>query len=194
MLQINKVQNVNLTNIHFSKNSLVLIKTKESVTNSGSVNTSISYIEVCELKDTKELTIIESLLKNCLAEFRVANAFEVSFNDTNIKQQRILAPFLNTQVIFRTDSEGKLSRALVSEIPFNKTALVIKGKHTIMNCESKNLKACIYKHSQAILAQCSYLSLIGKELQSIVALCNDVANKPATGNANKPATAATKVA
>ena len=172
MLSINSIKNVSIENIKFSANSLVLLKVREHETSSGSIDTTINYIEVCDLKDTKELTIIENLLRYCLAEFKVSKGFENDYKDTNIKQRRILNPFLNTNVIFRTDSEGKISRALVSEVNFNKTALNVRQNHTIVKCENKNLKAAIFQHSKAILAQCSYISMIGKEVKSIIDLCN----------------------
>jgi hypothetical protein len=172
MFTINSVKNISLENIQFAKNSLVLLKVRENVTSSGSIDTTVNYIEVCELKDTKELTIVENLLRYCLAEFKVSKGFENDYKDTNIKQRRILQPFLNTNVLFRTDSEGKISRALVSEVNFNKTALNVKINHTIVKCESKNLKAAIFQHSKAILAQCSYISMIGKEVKNIIDLCN----------------------
>jgi hypothetical protein len=173
MLVINSIKNVSLENIKFAANSLVLLKIRERVTSDGSIDVTTNFIEVCDLKDTKDLTIVQSLLKYCLAEFKVSKGFENDFKETNIKQRRILQPFLNTKVIFRTDSDGKISRALLSEVPFTKTALNIQQGHRIVTCEPKFLRAAIFSHSQAILAQCSYLSLIDKEAQTIIDLCKD---------------------
>lgn len=168
MLTINSIKNVAIENIQFTPNTLVLLKQREHETGKGEIETVINYIEVCELKDTKELTILQSLLRFCLAEFKVSKGFETEFKDTNIKQRRIIQPFLNTNVIFRTDSTGKISKALISEINFNKTALNIRDNHNICKCEPENLKAAIYQHSKAIFAQCSYISTICKTAEDIL--------------------------
>lgn len=168
MLQQTTIKNVSVENIQFSSNTLVLMKVRERETSTGEIDTIINYIEVCELKDTKELTILQSLLRFCLAEYKVSKGFETEFKDTNIKQRRIIQPFLNTNVLFRTDSNGKISKALVSEINFNKTALNIRENHTIYKCEPANMKAAIYQHAKAILAQCSYISTVNKAAEDIV--------------------------
>lgn len=173
MLQINSIKNVTLENIKFNANQLVLLKIRENANSTGEVETTINYIEICELKDTKDLTAIQELLKMCVAEFRVAKGFESDYKETGITQKRMIQPFLNTNVIFKTDSCGKISKAVISEIPLNKTALNVKLNHNIMKCETKNLKAAIYQHSKAVLAQCSYISLVDKELSTIQALCKE---------------------
>ncbi|NDV63981.1 hypothetical protein [Bacteroides sp. 224] len=172
MLTINQIKNVAIENISFAPNSLVLLKVRETESN-GMINTTVNYIEVCELKDTKELTIVQNLLRYCLAEFNVSKGFESDFKETGIRQRRILQPFLNTKVLFRTDSTGKISRALISEIEFNKTAMNIKHNHAIVTAKPENTKAAIFQHSKAILAQCSYLSMIGKEVENIISLCSE---------------------
>ncbi|MDR0750181.1 MAG: HEAT repeat domain-containing protein, partial [Tannerellaceae bacterium] len=156
MLQVTQIKNVSVENIKFKKHTLVLLKVSQRPTNSGNLNTTIKYIEVCELKNYKSITLIMSLLTCCLAEFRVCQAFEKEFSDIGLKQKQILQPFLNTNVIFRTNSEGKISGALISEVNLNATAFNIRNKHTIATVESKNLKAAIHKHAKAILAQCQW--------------------------------------
>lgn len=170
MLELKNIRNISVENIQFTANSLVLLKVRERENGKGEIETSVNYIEVCELKDTKELTILQSLLRFCLAEFQVSKGFENEYKDTNIKQRRIIQPFLNTNVLFRTDSNGKISRALVSEINFNKTALNVRENHTICKCEPENLKAAIFQHSKAILAQCSYISTINSTAESILSM------------------------
>lgn len=177
MLQITSIKNVAIENITFTPNTLVLLKQRERATNSGEIETTVQYIEVCELSDTKELNVIQSLLRTCLAEFRVSRNFEKEYKETEIKQRRIVSPFLNTNIVFRTDSKGKISRAIISEIPFSKTALNIRENHTICKCEPGNLKAAIYQHSKAVLAQCTYISTIGVEIAGIIAACNDESTK-----------------
>lgn len=168
MLTQNSIKNVSVENITFTPNTLVLLKVRERETGKGEIETVVNYIEVCELKDTKELTILQNLLRFCLAEFKVSKGFENEYKDTNIKQRRVIQPFLNTNVIFRTDSTGKISKALISEINFNKTALNIRDNHNICKCEPENMKAAIYQHAKAIFAQCSYISTISKTAEDIL--------------------------
>lgn len=168
MLELTSIKNVAIENITFTANCLVLLKQRERETGKGEIETVVNYIEVCELKDTKELTILQSLLRFCLAEFKVSKGFENEYKDTNIKQRRVIQPFLNTNVIFRTDSNGKISKALISEVNFNRTALNIRENHNICKCEPENLKAAIYQHSKAIFAQCSYISTICKTAEDIL--------------------------
>jgi hypothetical protein len=168
MLSINSVKNVNIENVKFSANQLVLLKVKESVTRDGSVNVTTNYIEVCSLKDTKDITLITSLLKHCLAEFKVASEIEDTFKAANITQRKVINPFLNTKVLFRTDSEGKISKALRSEVNFKDTALKLKASHTLTKCDKNTLRAAIYTHAKAILTQCSYLSMIGKKVEELL--------------------------
>lgn len=191
MLQINSIKNVTLENIKFNANQLVLLKIRENANSTGEVETTINYIEICELKDTKDLTAIQELLKMCVAEFRVAKGFESDYKETGITQKRMIQPFLNTNVIFKTDSCGKISKAVISEIPLNKTALNVKLNHNIMKCETKNLKAAIYQHSKAVLAQCSYISLVDKELSTIQALCKESTTATVTRKPKSKSTTAT---
>jgi hypothetical protein len=176
MLQINLVKNINPKSITYAANSLILMKYKETETKTG-IKTSVTYIEVCELKDTKEITIVQSLLKFCLAEYRVAKKIETDYSDTGITQKRILQSFLNGNTIFRSDSEGKLCKALKATVNFNQTALNIETAHRIVNCEPQNLRPAIYRHSQAILEQCEYLSTIDKEIKAIIELTKEDVEK-----------------
>ena len=113
------------------------------------------------------LTIVQSLLRYCVAEFFVCNDLERDFADTNIKQRKLFNQFLNTTTIYRTDSAGRVSNALVSEVPFSQTALRVQKGHKIVTCEKENRKAAIYQHAKAILAQCKYLRLIVEKAAQI---------------------------
>jgi len=171
-LVINSEKNVQIENIKFSANTLVLLKVRERENGKGEIDNFVNYLEICELQDTKEITIIQNLLKYCFAEYKTAKGFESTFKETNITQRQIIKPFLNTNVIFRTDSNGKISKALISEINFNKTALNVRETHTLTSCKPENLKAAMYNHSKAVLAQCTYLSAINKNVLAIIQACS----------------------
>jgi hypothetical protein len=174
MLDIHSAKNVSLESINFQKHFLILMKIRERVNREGGITTTINYIEVCKLKNNDPLTAIEELLKHSLAELRVACALEKEFAATNATtQRRLIMPFLkNETAIFVTDSEGKLFKVIKSEIPFDKTAFALKEKHTIATCRPEKLKIAIRMHAKLIFTQCNYISLVGKEVSSIIALCN----------------------
>lgn len=160
-LVINVSKDVTINDLVCSPNVILLAK-QSTTTNAktGETTTNVRYIEVCKVEKTDALTIVQSLLKFCIAEYFVCSDLEKDFADTNIKQRKLFNQFLSGNTIYRTNSEGKVSNALVSEVPFSQTALKVKDYHTITTCKKENLKAAIYQHSKAILSQCKYLRMI----------------------------------
>lgn len=160
-LAINIAKDVKINDLVCSPNTIVLAK-QSTITNAktGGVTTNVRYIEVCKVEKTDALAIVQSLLKYCIAEFQVCKELEYDFADTKIKQRKIFNQFLGGKTIYRTNSDGKISHALESEVHLRQTALNVKEYHTIVNCKKENLKAAIYQHAKAILAQCKYLRLI----------------------------------
>lgn len=88
--------------------------------------------------------------------------------------------FLSGNTIYRTNSEGKVSNALVSEVPFSQTALKVKDYHTITLCKKENLKAAIYQHAKAILSQCKYLRMIIDKAETLDATQSETTEKQPT--------------
>ena len=170
-LQVNLKKDVTIENLVCSANVIILAK-QTTTTRNGEVSTSVRYIEVCKVGKTDSLAIVQTLLKYCIAEHFVCSDFENDFADTKIQQAKIFNKFLTTNTIYRTNSEGKITNALISEVPFSQTALKIKGVHTIVTCEKNNLKAAIYNHAKAILSQCNYLRLI---IDKVGAIDKDIA-------------------
>lgn len=193
-LVINVVKNTTINDLVCSPN--VILLAKQSTTNNaktGEVTTNVRFIEVCKVEKTDALTIVQSLLKFCIAEYFVCNDLEKDFADTNIKQKKLFNQFLSGNTIYRTNSEGKVSNALVSEVPFSQTALKVKDYHTITMCKKENLKAAIYQHSKAILSQCKYLRMIIDKAETLDAEQSTTTEKPAQ-NKRKTATTGTGTA
>lgn len=179
-LVINVVKNTTINDLVCSPN--VILLAKQSTTNNaktGEVTTNVRFIEVCKVEKTDALTIVQSLLKFCIAEYFVCNDLEKDFADTNIKQKKLFNQFLSGNTIYRTNSEGKVSNALVSEVPFSQTALKVKDYHTITMCKKENLKAAIYQHSKAILSQCKYLRMIIDKAETLDTEQSSTTEKPA---------------
>ena len=204
-LVINVSKDVTINDLVCSPNVILLAK-QSTTTNAktGETTTNVRYIEVCKVEKTDALTIVQSLLKYCIAEYFVCKDLEKDFADTNIKQRKLFNQFLSGNTIYRTNSEGKVSNALVSEVPFSQTALKVKDYHTITMCKKENLKAAIYQHSKAILSQCEYLRMIVKKAESLDATQSETTEKAtqakrktvktATGTAFVPTASAAMVA
>lgn len=191
-LSLNIAKNVALTEISFTPNTVVLAKQTTNVNpKTGDVTTTVRYIEVCPVEKTDKLAIVKSLLRYCVAEFLVCNDLEKSFADTNIKQQKLFNQFLSGDKIYRTNSEGKIADALISEVPLNRTALKVKDYHTIATCKPENRKAAIHQHASAIVAQCQYRSMIVKKAETLEAEAAETTPATATAPAKpvRPRTA-----
>ncbi len=165
-LSINVAKNVAISELVCTPNTIVLLKQTISERN-GEINTSVRYIEVCQTEKTDALTVVKSLLKYCIAEYFVCSEFETNFADTNIKQRKLFNQFLNTNKIYRTNSEGKIASSIESEILLNQTALKVTNKHTITNCKVENLKSAIHQHAKAIVAQSKHISLIVAKVETL---------------------------
>lgn len=167
-LILNIAKGVSINNLVCSPNTIVLAKQSTSTNiKTGEVSTNVRFIEVCKVEKTEPLAILQNLLKYCVAEFMVCNKLERDFAETNIKQRKLFNQFLSGNIIYRTNSEGKISHALISDIPLRQTALNVKNYHTIVTCKKENLKAAIFKHAKAILAQCAYPKLIIEQVKTL---------------------------
>lgn len=167
-LAIHVAKDTTIANLAGTPNVILLAKqTTSTNAKTGAVTTNVRYIEVCKVEKTDSLAIVQSLLRYCIAEFDVCKELERDFAETNIKQRKIFNQFLSGNTIYRTNSEGKVSNALVSEVPLSQTALRVKDYHAIVTCEKKNQKATIYQHAKAILSQCRYLRLIIDRAETI---------------------------
>lgn len=180
-LVINIAKDVTINDLVCSPNVILLAKQSISTNaKTGEVTTNVRYIEVCNVEKTDGLTIVQSLLKFCIAEYFVCNELEKDFADTNIKQRKLFNQFLSGNTIYRTNSEGKVSNALVSEVPLSQTALKVKDYHAITTCKKENLKAAIYQHAKAILSQCKYLRLIIDKVETLDSEQNATTEKATT--------------
>lgn len=190
-LAINVQKNVTINELTCTPNVILLAK-QSTTTNAktGEVTTSVRFIEVCKVDKTDSLTIVKSLLKFCIAEYFVCNELERDFSETNIKQRKIFNQFLSGNTIYRTNSDGKVANALVSEVPFSQTALKVKDYHTITTCKKDNLKAAIHQHATAILSQCKYLRLIIDKAETLESEQSEqTETAKATQSKRKPTTA-----
>lgn len=167
-LVINSIKNINLSNVKATPNQLILVRETVRVNEiTADVSNTIKYIEVCEIKDTKPYTLVNSLLRFALAEAFVSKKFNENFGDTGIQNKKIFNQFLGTCKIYRSNSEGRIIPVLTSERPLKETALSLKDRHTLTSCKPENRKAALHRHTNAVLAQLTYLTNIASEAEKL---------------------------
>jgi hypothetical protein len=182
MITFNSVKNTSLEDIIFPVHSVVLLKYSERETKNG-INTTIKYVAIDGLKKNNPVTVVKTLLTALLSEYKAAKEFNNKFKiikdekgnvileNSNIQVKRTIFPFLSGNIIFRSNSQGKLFIALKcdKDIFLADTILNIKKEHTITKVDGEELKVVIYHHSKQIIAQSAdfttFLSYLGKPKQ-----------------------------
>lgn len=182
MFTINEFKNESVNNIKFENNSVVLLL--QSVASNGDVKLRVLQFGNCP--DTKETTIVKHLLKNMLAEFNVAENFNENYKffetgatvngekekvKTGIQAKRKFSAFLRTSVIYKTDSNGKISHAVKCDdgVLLSDTALNIKPEQlvTLYKYNSAQFRSALHHTACAVLEQCSFYSAVNSEFENI---------------------------
>lgn len=156
----------------FPENSLILLTASE---------TTYSYAYVRGLKDTQDITIMRTLLNALAAETQASLEFAKTLTDTDtavadakqkdLRPARLLARYLRGNVVYKTDSNGKLSKAIVSDIPLKRTALsrLASGKAEFYTLTREQKRAAVNGYAVGILAQCKFISAVNKTLAEFIA-------------------------
>jgi hypothetical protein len=208
MLSINQVKNVALENITFPANSVILMRYSERETNNGGIDTTIKYIAIDGVKDTKTITAVKVLLAALIAEFKTMQEFNSEFatikdngkvisERSGIQAKRIITPFLSGNTIYRTDSDGKLSGALECEkgVRLRDTALNVRSNQAVTTLNHGELRAAIHNQSAAIVKQARYLTTIDQIKTAIlIAISDEKAEREAKKEAEKQEKGATNKA
>ena len=183
MLQVTSVKNVSLENVQFPKNSVVLLKYTERENVNGTIDTTIKYVAIDGVKDTKQITSVKVLLSALIAEYKTIQEFNREFatikdengkvitDKSGIQAKRIISPFLSGNTIYKTDSNGTLSGALECEkgVKLRDTALNIRNNQAVTTATGANLKAAIHNQANAIVKQSNYLTTIDEMKNAILA-------------------------
>lgn len=183
MLQVTSVKNVSLENVQFPANSVVLLKYTERENANGTIDTTIKFVAVDGVKDTKQITSVKVLLSALIAEYKTIQEFNKEFatikdengqvitDKSGIQAKRIISPFLSGNTIYKTDSNGTLSGALECEkgVKLRDTALNIRNNQAVTTATGANLKAAIHNQANAIVKQSNYLTTIDEMKNAILA-------------------------
>lgn len=162
--------NTNIQSKQFAPNSLVLIKRKESILKDGSVKVKHSLLVVeGVVRSNKSLDLVKSLLYALLAESTQVNEFNGTFDSVNLKARKVINSFLSgTNVIFKTDANGKLKQAVTSETNLNKTALNLKKDCYLFGLQGKELHTAVHKFACACMIQFSWYELLTASLSRLL--------------------------
>lgn len=162
--------NSNIQEKQFAPNSLVLIKRKENILKDGSVKVKHSLLVVeGVVRSNKSLDLVKSLLYALLAEGAQVNEFNGTFECVNLTARKVINSFLSgTNVIFKTDSNGKLKQAVKSETNLNKTALNLKKDCYLFGLQGKELHNAVHKFACACMIQFSWYELLTASLSRLL--------------------------
>ena len=180
------IENVkSLQNIKTLPNSSVVALYSERESANG-IGTKWELFAVDGVKSTKGVDIVTPLLLSFLADFKDCEQFNsafgvISYEDenqqttsvkSNLRKVSRLKKFLKTNTIYKTDSEGKITTALICEegVNLGKTALRIKSKDDIATSKGKRLRAGIFNQAKAIVAQTN-------STKSFIEIMNNVFNE-----------------
>lgn len=187
MFTINYFSNEEVSNIKYENNSAILVLDK--VSKNGNRTVKVLCFPNC--KDTKPETIVKTVLSGMIAEFKVCAGFDSEFMffetglvskdstgntikeivRTGIKAKHLFTPFLNSGVILKTDSKGKVTHKVECSngVLLKDTALNIKPEQlvTLFEYNSKQFRSALHHTAKAILKQCEFTKLINSEQEKI---------------------------
>lgn len=181
------VKNTQLNDLRVSANSVLLLQQTTSATN----NVFIKGVAISGLKNTEAMTIVKHLLTAICAEYRVRNNFNNEFStlkingkdeQTGLTAKSLFARYLNTSVIYRSDSNGKIANAIeIAGQTLKDTALKVTNKHLIATCNRNDLRAVIHHQAKAVLAQFRYIDDLNEMINELSK--TDKANETTTATA-----------
>jgi len=178
MIKVNTFKNQSVSSLVFDANSIILVKQTERPSNDGGIDTTVKVLTINGLKDTKEVSLIKLFLLAIVSESKVRDEINGESDLTNIKQISYINTFLtNNFTIFRTNGDGKLSKAVVSEQPLNKTCLKLRAKYGLMKCDPNMFKDTLSAHAKVFLAQARFFTTINEKLDKYLKITEDIAKE-----------------
>ena len=146
-------------------NSAVLVKATTKQTN---------FVAFHGVRSTKPYDIILPVLTSLLGEYFSATRFTDEYGKVNEEKSGInalkpFAKFLSGSIIYKSDSNGQLTKGLVLDegLKLSQTALRINDKQLITTASGSILKSAIYNQVKAIVDQCTPFSAIDSEISDV---------------------------
>lgn len=157
-----KVQFISELHTEFA-NSVVLVK-ETATTNkkTGETKFSVSVLPVCEYSENDNNgKIIRNVLNTFVAQYKVdaelSDLYNIVYNDKKAHVTLSFATMLNTTAIYTVDNDGKVTTAVISDIPLNKTALKITENMNILTASNTEKKRVINAQTTLVINQAKYL-------------------------------------
>lgn len=181
------VKNIELSELKTTANSVVLLQQRFNVNGN-----TIKGVAVNGLKKTDLISIVKHLLIAIVAEKKQELQFNNEFATINnqksgITAKKYLTRFLNTNLVFRTDSTGKIATAVkLNGLKLKDTALKITDKHLLATTDRNNLRAVLHHHTKAVVAQFRYLEDLQEAINEMIK--ETTATEPAPTTKGKKAT------
>ena len=146
-----------------------------------------NVLEFCETTNNKQKNVIKAVLLGLLAEYKEVNSLADFYEATKVSKVSFTNTFLSETTIYRTDADGMLNDAIVSELPLNKVGFRLNAKHTLVTCSTNNLKAALFNHATVVLHHCSIFARIEKTHSGLLSFIADVEQAEAAAKAEAEA-------
>lgn len=142
--------------------------------------TTFKGVAVTELRKCDAVGLVQHILYMLVAEFKQRKQFEKDYTNAtiageaetlNVKALSLLKSYLNTNTIYRTNADGVIVSGieLTDGLKLRDTALKITDGHLLATCKKENLKAVIFAHSKAVVAQFRYIEDLNTMINKIQA-------------------------
>ena len=164
--------------------------------------TTFKGVAVTELRKCDAVGLVQHILYMLVAEFKQRKQFEKDYTNTtiqgeadtlNVKALSLLKSYLNTNTIYRTNADGVIVSGieLTDGLKLRDTALKITDGHLLATCKKENLKAVIFAHAKAVIAQFRYIEDLNTMINKIQAEQAEKATTTAKAKKTKQATTTT---
>ena len=189
-------------------NAAVVVRECKVRTSDG-YKDAVEFMAVTGVKSTKPSDLVLPLLSVMVADAKRRGGFKSDYRVVVIAKQEVetkltaksaFTRWLNGNVLYKSNSEGKLTKGLVMDegLKLRNTALKVTEKQPIFAATGDLLRILMHKTAEAIVDQATMVSSIIGEARSIFTLATETPEvakpKPASKKSEKKATTATAAA
>lgn len=144
----------------------------------GELQSVTEFMAVEGVKSTKLTDLVMPILAVMLADARVRGGFASKFEvvtvgsesvKTNLKAKSAFTKWLKGNVLYKSNTQGELNKALVLDdgVYLRNTALKVSPKHGLYEAEGAMEKALLFKTAEAICKQATLFTDIHGKAKSI---------------------------
>lgn len=166
----------------------------------GKLESVTEFMAVEGVKSTKNEDLVLPVLAVMLADARKRGGFASDFKvvvvngeniETKLTAKSAFTKWLNGNVIYKSNSQGELNKALVLEgIHLRNTALRVTEKQPLFSAKGDSQRVLLFQTAKAITKQATMFKDIMGEAKSIFNAAYNVPAKPAASTETKTEDAA----